>query len=87
MLEKLTCSIEEFAKEFKTRPENISLLINEGYIKAMYFSKIPRITAAEVERFMNEHSGTDFRKVIAEAKKRKQLKELNNNVVKMKKAK
>ncbi|EPH96518.1 hypothetical protein D920_02048 [Enterococcus faecalis 13-SD-W-01] len=79
----LTYTIPHFAKEVRTTKENIYLLVDAGFLKTMSFgSRDKKITIYEAERFLREHSGTNFDSIIKEAKKRKELSKLNEEAKK-----
>lgn len=80
----LTYTIPNFAKEIGTTKENIYLLVDAGLLKTMAFgSRDKKITIYEAERFLKENVGTNFSDILKEAKKRKELSNINKNILSM----
>lgn len=81
----LTYSIPQLAKEIGTDKENIRLLTEEGFIKAIKFSsKGTKISVFEAERFLIDNAGKDFTEILNELKEKKHLKIVNQQVLEMK---
>lgn len=69
-IEKRTYSISEAAKALTIRNENIEILLKKGYIGYLNFGQ-RRIPKPEVERFMLENMGVDFKEIFEKAKQEK----------------
>lgn len=82
----LVYTLPELAKEYKTAKETVYLLEELGELRSISFSSTKVISIFEAERFLKENAGRDFDQIIKEAKKRKKLEKLNNNVVAMREA-
>lgn len=81
----LAYTVEGFAKEIGTRPENISILIKLDFIKPIIFGpRSKKISIYEAERFLVENAGQDFEEIIKDYKKREQLNQINKKVLSMK---
>lgn len=80
-------TLPELAAEYKTSKDKIYILEELGEIKSIMFSSQKVVSIFEAERFLKENGGRNFDQIIKEAKKRKELEKLNNNVVSMKEVK
>lgn len=76
-------TLPELAAEYKTSKDKIYILEELGEIKSIMFSSQKVVSIFEAERFLKENGGRNFDQIIKEAKKRKELEKLNNNVVSM----
>ena len=79
----LVYTLPELAKEYRTSKETVYLLEELGEIKSIMFSSQKIVSVFEAERFLKENAGRSFKQAIKEAKKRKELEKLNQNVIEM----
>jgi len=66
-IEKRTYSVSQAAKVLTIRYENFLILLEKGYIGYLNFGE-KRIPKPEIERFMMENMGVDFKKIFQECK-------------------
>nr|KAF1299782.1 hypothetical protein BAU18_07195 [Enterococcus diestrammenae] len=79
-------TLPELAVEYKTSKDKIYILEELGEIKSIMFSSQKVVSIFEAERFLKENGGRNFDQIIKEAKKRKKLEKMNQNVISMREA-
>lgn len=81
----LVYTLPELAAEYRTSKENVYILESLGEIQSIMFSSQKVVSIFEAERFLKESAGRDFKDLIEDAKKRKQLAKMGAEIVEMKK--